>query len=181
MGVFAQFAPVYADAGLPTFPVDTRAKRPTVRNWRRSGLTATRAWLEKFDDADGLGLCMGERSRIVEVDVDMVGDAALGAALERFGDTPITIRTASGKSKAWYRHNGETRRIRPIEGLPVDILGDGFTIAPPSHRSDLGRSYAFLTGSLSDLDHLPPIRADALDTSCRRAAEAATTSCSGGA
>ncbi len=172
MGVFAQFAPIYADAGLATFPVDTRHKRPAVTNWQRGGLPATRAWAEKFGDADGLGLCMGERSRIVEVDIDMAGDAALGAALERFGDTPIKIRTASDKSKAWYRHSGEGRRTRPFKGLAIDILGDGYTIAPPSYRPDLGRRYEFLTGSLDDLDRLPAIRSDALDASCHRAAEA---------
>ena len=172
MGVFAQFAPIYADAGLATFPVDTRHKRPAVTNWQRGGLPATRAWAEKFGDADGLGLCMGERSRIVEVDIDMAGDAALGAALERFGDTPIKIRTASDKSKAWYRHSGEGRRTRPFKGLAIDILGDGYTIAPPSYRPDLGRRYEFLTGSLDDLDRLPAIRADALDASCHRVAEA---------
>ncbi len=172
MGVFSEFAPVYADAGLATFPVDTRAKRPAVKNWRRSGLPATRAWIEKFGDADGLGLCMGARSRIVEVDIDMAGDAALGAALVRFGDTPVTIRTASGKSKAWYRHCGEKRCTRPCDGLAIDVLGAGYTIAPPSYRPDLGRAYEFLTGSLDDLDRLPAMRADALDTSCQRAAEA---------
>ena len=171
MGIFTQFAPSYADAGLATFPVDTQAKRPAVKNWQRGGLRATRAWMERFGDADGLGLCMGERSRIVEVDIDMVGDAALGVALERFGDTPITIRTASGKSKTWYRHNGERRRTR-LGGLPIDLLGDGYTIAPPSYRPDLGRSYGFLTGSLSDLERLPTIRADALDATCQQAAEA---------
>ena len=115
---------------------------------------------------------MGARSRLVEVDVDMVGDAALAAARERYGDTPITIRTASGKGKLWYRHNGEGRRIRIAGGLPIDILGAGYTIAPPSYRPDLGRSYGFLTGSLADLDGLPTIRAGALDMGRRMAAEA---------
>ena len=102
----------------------------------------------------------------------MAGDAALGAALERFGDTPVTIRTASGKSKAWYRHCGEKPCTRPFDGLAIDVLGAGYTIAPPSYRPDLGRAYEFLTGSLDDLDRLPAMRADALDTSCQRAAEA---------
>ena len=92
--------------------MDTRAKRPEVRNWQRAGLNATRAWIKRFGDADGLGVVMGDRTRIVEIDVDIAGDAMLSAALQRFGDTPVTIRTASGKSKLWYRHSGEGRQIR---------------------------------------------------------------------
>lgn len=163
MSVFSQHAATYLDAGLAPFPVDTRTKRPLVKNWNRAGARASRAWLDRFGDADGIGIGMGERSRIVEVDVDLAGDAALAAALDRFGETPVTIRTASDKSKAWYRHAGEGRRIRAIEGLPIDILGGGFTIAPPSYRADLGRGYAFLTGGVADLDRLPTIRANALD------------------
>lgn len=44
------------------------------------------------------------------------------------------------------RDNGEGRRIRPIPGLSVDVLGAGFTIVPPSYGPDLGtggRHYAF--------------------------------------
>lgn len=171
MGVFAEHAPAYMAAGLPVFPVNTRAKRPAVRNWQRSGIHATREWIGRHGDADGLGLCMGERSRLVEVDVDAAGPACLAEAIERFGETPVVIRTPSDKHKLWYRHNGERRRIRPISGLPIDVLGAGFTVAPPSYRPDLARSYGFLKGSLADLDRLPPIRGGALQSGYQRAAE----------
>lgn len=162
MGVFAAVAPDYIASGLPVFPVDTRAKRPAVKGWQKASCRATAAWAEKFADADGVGLVMGQRTRLVEVDVDAVGDAPLAHALERFGETPITIRTASGKSKAWYRHNGEGRTIRVPGDLPVDLLGAGYTVAPPSYRPDLGAAYQFLTGGLDDIDKLPAIRAEAL-------------------
>ena len=98
----------------------------------------------------------------MEVDVDTPGDAALAAALKRFGPTPVTIRTASGKSKAWYRYSGEGRIIR-IGGSPtIDILGARYTIVPPSVVSELGTFYKFLTGSISDLRKLPPIRSESL-------------------
>ena len=163
MGAFRQHVGDYLGAGLPCFPVDTRHKRPAVRGWQRATARSARAWAAKLPDADGLGVVLGERSRLVEVDVDAVGDAALGAALERFGESPVTIRTASGKSKIWYRHNGEGRRIRPIPGEEIDVLGAGFTIAPPSWRDDLGAGYRFLTGGLADLRDLPTIRPDALE------------------
>ncbi|WMS43442.1 bifunctional DNA primase/polymerase [Acuticoccus sp. MNP-M23] len=159
--MFAAHADAYSAAGLPCFPVDTRRKRPAVRNWQRATPRSARAWAEKFPHADGLGVVMGEASGLTEIDVDIVGDAALGAALERFGESPITIRTASGKSKIWYRHNGERRLIRPV--VNVDVLGSGFTVAPPSWRDDLGAGYRFLTGSLADVARLPTIRRRALE------------------
>ncbi|SLN72048.1 hypothetical protein ROJ8625_03782 [Roseivivax jejudonensis] len=173
MGVFAQHAPHFADHGLATFPVDTRAKRPAVKGWQHANANKSRAWARssRLANADGLGLVMGKPSGLVEVDVDAVGDAWLAVAVDRFGETPITIRTASGKSKLWYRHNGEGRAIRPLSNQPIDILGDGFTIAPPSRREDLGASYAFRTGGLGDIANLPTIPAAALSTGSLRAAE----------
>ncbi|MEQ8431717.1 MAG: bifunctional DNA primase/polymerase [Roseovarius sp.] len=173
MNVFAQNACEYADRGLAAFPVDTRHKRPAVKGWQKATPGDARKWARspKFGASDGLGIVMGQQSWVTEVDVDAVGEAWLAAAMQRFGETPISISTASGKSKLWYRHNGEPRKIRPFNGLPIDILGAGFTIAPPSWREDLGASYAFRTGSLSDIANLPTIPTGAFDVGTFQAAE----------
>lgn len=173
MNVFAQNAVEYADRGLAAFPVDARRKRPIVKGWQKATPGDARKWAKspRFGASDGLGIVMGEQSWVTEVDVDAVGEAWLAAATQRFGETPISIITASGKSKLWYRHNGEGRKIRPFEGLPIDVLGAGFTIAPPSWREDLGASYAFRTGSLSDIANLPTIPASALDIGTFQPAE----------
>lgn len=173
-GIYSQHAPRFADAGLPCFPVDTRSKRPAVRGWQNATPRRARGWATnaKLGASDGLGLVMGKPSGLVEIDVDAAGDAWVSAAVERFGQTPIVIRTASGKAKLWYRHNGEGRRIRPFQGLPVDVLGDGFTIAPPSWREDLGTGYAFLSGGLADIANLPTIAPGALSDGFTRAPEA---------
>lgn len=163
LGVFGRHAPDYASVGLRPFPVHTRDKRPAVRNWRDPSDRAVSAWAKRFANADGLGVNMGLQSGVTEIDVDAVGAPMLALATESFGETPIVIQTASGKSKLWYRHNGESRRIRPFGAdVPIDVLGNGYTIAPPSHREDLGASYRFLQGGLEDLKHLPPIRPNAL-------------------
>lgn len=174
MGIYAHHAHAYADAGLPVFPVNTRDKRPAVRGWQGASPRRARGWASnaRLGDCDGLGIVMGKPSGITEIDVDAVGDAWVSAAIERFGDTPIVIRTASGKAKLWYRHNGEGRQIRPIAGQPIDVLGGGFTIAPPSWREDLSASYAFATGGLDDLRQLPTIRTGAFQDGFTRAAEA---------
>ncbi|MDO5613634.1 MAG: bifunctional DNA primase/polymerase [Paracoccus sp. (in: a-proteobacteria)] len=161
MGIYQKFAPDFIDAGLPVFPVNAREKRPAVKGWQNVSARQSRAWCSapSLADADGIGLLMGKPSGITEIDVDAVGDSWISAAIERFGETPVIIRTASGKGKLWYRHNGERRQIRPFKGEPIDILGGGFTVAPPSYRLDLGASYRFITGGLDDLHRLPVIRA----------------------
>lgn len=171
--IFGHHAPVYADAGLPTFPVDTRAKKPRVKRWQETTLRHSRAWARspELGAADGLGLLMGKRSGIVEIDVDAVGTAWVGAALDHFGDTPVVIQTASRKHKLWYTHNREGRHIRPFNDWPIDVLGEGFSICPPSARDDLETAYRFLHGSLADLDGLPMIREGAFDLRPTRAAE----------
>ncbi len=173
MGIYDQHMPAYADAGLPVFPVDPRAKRPAVRGWQKADPRLARGWAKRRNlaECDGLGIVMGKPSGITEVDVDAVGDAWLYGAVQRFGDTPIVIRTASGKAKLWYRHNGEGRHIRPLHGQPIDVLGGGYTIAPPTWRGDLGESYRFLRGGIGDIANLPTIRTDALEQGFSRAAE----------
>ncbi len=109
---------------------------------------------------------MGQSSGVTEIDVDGVGEAWLALAVKQFGETPVVIRTASGKAKLWYRHNGEGRHIRPIQGQPIDVLGNGFTIAPPSWREDLAASYEFLSGSIDDVANLPTIPSAALEAVC---------------
>lgn len=164
MGIFAEHAGAFLDAGLAPFPVDTTAKRPTVKGWQKTSPGLARAWAgnPRLAEANGLGVVMGPASGLVEIDVDAAGDAWIAAAVDRFGDSPIVIQTASGKAKLWYRHNGEGRHIRPLEGLPIDVLGGGFTIAPPSVRSD-GGAYRFVRGGLGDIPRLPTIRSGALD------------------
>lgn len=171
--IYGEHAEEYAVAGLPAFPVNTRHKRPAVRGWQRATPQRTRAWasVDKLGAADGLGIVMGKPSGVTEVDVDGVGEAWLAAAVERFGETPIVIRTASGKAKLWYRHSGERRHIRPFTGQPIDVLGNGFTIAPPSWREDLGASYGFRKGGLDALDRLPRINPSAFETGFQRAAQ----------
>lgn len=173
MGIYAHHAADFVDRGIPVFPVDTRAKRPAVRGWQQANTEKSRAWATspKLGAAEGLGIVMGKPTGIVEVDVDAVGDSWLAMALDRFGETPITIKTASGKSKLWYRHNGEGRNVRPFVGEPIDILGGGFTIAPPSRRFDLGASYTFLSGNLDDIADLPTIPPRALIGASGRLAE----------
>jgi hypothetical protein len=144
---------VYAAHRIPTFPLS--GKKPLVSNFQKAGLEASAQWALKFPDALGIGFVAGKRTRITVLDVDEAGDGPLHRALDVHGATPIIVRTASGKHHAWYRHNGEARRIRPMPG--IDILGGGVVAAPPS-RGGSGRTYEFICGCLDDVERLPVLR-----------------------
>ena len=95
----------------------------------------------------------GKHSRLTVLDVDRPRRArVLAAALDQHGRTPIVVRTGSGNRQAWYRHNGEERLIRPEPDKPIDILGGGFVVGPPSHGTK--SNYQFIEGGLDDLDRL---------------------------
>lgn len=161
MGVFAEWQPAYAEAGIATFPVvietETNRKKPTVGNYQRAGRRASAQWALKFPEVNALGFLCGERNGLTIADIDTPDERVLAEVEARLGRSSIIARTASGKFHVWYRHNGERRKIRaPGFSGPVDILGGGFAVAPPSQGSS-GR-YEFIQGSLADLDSLPVMR-----------------------
>jgi len=82
----------------------------------------------------------------------------LADALARHGHSPLIVQTASGKFHALFQHNHERRSIRPFkeQGLPIDVLGAGLCIAPPSIATK--GQYKVIEGSLDDLDRLPVMR-----------------------
>jgi hypothetical protein len=156
--LYRVWQPQYAAHGIPTFPVHVSdgVKKPAIRGWQRIGLPASAELAQKFADADAFGFCPGPRSGLTILDVDTNDERVLADALDRHGMTPIIVRTGSGNRQAWYRHNGEKRSIRLQSEKPIDILGSGLVVAPPSHgmKSD----YRFIEGSLDDLDQLPALR-----------------------
>jgi len=153
MGVFTEYQPVYAEHGIATFPL-TDSKKPAVKGWNKIGLPASKKFADKFTESDGLGFLTNKRNGITALDIDSHDEKVLSDALGRHGKTPIIIRTASAKWHGYYGFNGEMRRIRPWDGLPIDVLGiGGFIVAPPT-RITKG-DYAIIQGSLDDLDCLP--------------------------
>jgi hypothetical protein len=153
MGVFAEWQPRYAERGIPTFPV--REKIPAIANYLKIGTQISATLASKFTNDDGFGFAC-RKANITVLDVDDPDEGLFEEALREFGPTPILIKTGSGNHQAWYRNSGEGRRIRPEEGRPIDILGDGYVVAPPSKTSK--GTYGFLRGSLDDLARLPPLR-----------------------
>lgn len=158
-GIFAEWQPRYAEHRVATFPVE--GKRPCVRAYDKVGLRGSAQLAIKFHDVDAFGFLCGPRSRITVIDIDSPDERTVGEAQRMFGDTPVIWRTGSGNYAMPFRYNGEARRIRAVPGLPIDILGGGFVVAPPSVGAK--GQYAFVQGGLADLDRLPRLRIDKIE------------------
>ena len=156
MGVFADWQPAYAEAGVATFPMD--GKKPRVANYQKAGVNASAQWARKFGDSDAFGFLCGKNSRLTVLDIDEPDETLLADSLDVFGASPVVVRTASGKFHVWYRFNGEKREIRcsHIPGRAIDILGGGVATAPPSKGAS--GTYEFIEGSLADVSNLSPMR-----------------------
>jgi hypothetical protein len=144
----------YAAHGVATFPVDGN-KRPMVTRYSNFGLVGSSKIDSKFANAPAIGFMCGRRSGVTVLDWDSTDERGFADALNRHGQTPIIVRSGSGHLQGWYRHAGERRLIRPRRDDPIDILGGGFVVAPPS-RVARG-SYQFIQGSLDDLASLPTL------------------------
>jgi hypothetical protein len=154
--VFGDAQPIYAEHGIATFPVK-ESKAPAVRGYLRMGLATSRGLVIKFPDAPAIGFATKPQNGVTILDIDTPDERVLADALNRHGHTPLIARTGSGKFHAYYRHNGERRRIRPWRGLAIDLLGTGgFVVAPPSQVTK--GEYRFIKGSLDDVFRLPVLR-----------------------
>ena len=153
-GIFAEWQPRYAAADIPTFPVQN--KKPAVRGYMKTGPNLSRELAEgKFAGASAFGFAC-KRAGLTIVDVDTPDENVLADALAEYGDTPVIVRSGSNHFQAWYRNDGEPRKIRPDKEKPIDILGGGYVVAPPSEGSK--GAYHFVSGSLDDLPALPCLR-----------------------
>jgi Bifunctional DNA primase/polymerase, N-terminal len=156
MGTFADWQPRYAEHGISSFPVvvNEAGKKPVVKGYLKVGPNLSRQFVFRFPDHDALGVSCGPRNGITVLDVDSPDERVLADALARHGATPFVVRSGGGNYQAWYRHGGEKRQIRPWgKELPIDILGGGYVVAPPS----LGArgAYRIIQGDLDDLRRLP--------------------------
>ena len=110
-----------------------RRKETSGRRLSAHGTQGSQALAAKFGKAPALGFATDDRNGITVLDIDTSDERVLVRALDRHGHTPLVARTASGKHHAYYRYNGERRRIRPWPGREIDLLArGGMVIAPPS-------------------------------------------------
>ena len=128
---FQYWQPIYAERGIALIPCGSN-KAPLVKNPQKFGREASTEIACKFSEASAFGYYCGKRNGITVLDIDTTDERVLSDALNRHGQTPIVVRTGSGKFHALYRFNNEKRAVRAWDGLPIDLLGAGLAIAPPS-------------------------------------------------
>lgn len=171
MGAFHEVAPVLAEHNIAAIPTQMGIpSMPLVKHPDKFGVHSIKKTISKgrFRDANAALWC-GAKSGITIVDVDSPSEVQLDAAIEVFGNTPLMVKTASGGWHLYYRHKGEKRDIRPFgKECPIDVLGNGIAILPPSTRQQTDEkcagSYSIIEGSLKDLEHLPLIKSGAINT-----------------
>jgi hypothetical protein len=146
---FQYWQGLYAEHRIATFPVRVsgEGKVPAIKGWQQIGLPGSSKLAQRFAGAPAFGFCPGKRSNITILDVDTPNERVLADALDRYGPTPVIVRSGSGHFQAWYRYNGEGRSIRPEPD--IDVLGSGFVVAPPSRG--MKGDYRFIQGHLDDL------------------------------
>jgi hypothetical protein len=158
--VFSEYQPRYAAVGIPTFPCHiAEQKKPLVRNYQRMGLPASHQLVMKGFDGKGLACMAGQRNKLTVVDIDAhghEGERLLEDAQYTYGRSRFIVRTGSGGFHAYYRYAGEARRIRPDPRQPIDLLGAGVVILPPSLGAE--RRYEIIEGHIDDLPALTPLR-----------------------
>ena len=113
---FLHWQPIYAERGITLIPCGDN-KVPLVKNPQKFGSSAGRAIANKFSDASAFGYYCGRRNGITVLDIDTTDERVLSDALNQHGQTPIVVRTGSGKFHALYRFNNEKRVIRAWERL----------------------------------------------------------------
>jgi hypothetical protein len=162
MAAFADAAPAWAAAGIVPLPFAPDGKKPMVKHPDRFGQRAALSLVPKFPTAN-LGFLAGRHNGVTVVDIDSPSDAELQHALETYGNSPIIVKTPRGGHHVYYAHNDEPRSIRLDERHPIDMLGGGPCVAPPSVRLS-GGGYAWLRGGLADIanGNLPRIRTGAV-------------------
>jgi hypothetical protein len=171
--VFGTWQPRYAERGIATVPVRFAVlangkidKVPMVQHWQKFGLRGSTELTRKFANAQGIGIALGTRNGLAVVDADTEDENVVADVLAHYGRSPLIARSPSGGYHVYYRHNGrQRRRIRDPywreRGAPVDMLGNGLIVAPPS-RAPTG-VYRFVQGDIDDLQRLPALRASAED------------------
>jgi Bifunctional DNA primase/polymerase, N-terminal len=160
MAAFADAAPAWAAAGIVPLPVYPDGKKTMVKQPEAFGRPAAMGLAAKPRyAAANLGFMCGSHNRLTVVDIDSPADTELEHALETYGDSPIIVSTPRGGRHVYYAHNDEPRSVRPDKRHPIDMLGGGLCVAPPSVRPS-GASYTWLRGGLADIanGNLPKIR-----------------------
>lgn len=150
----------YLSKGMSVFPVmvswnesqQKYDKRP-VGDWKQyMTQLATKdevmVWSSMFQ-FNALGMATGKLSGILVVDVD-------DQSSNRGFDSPVRVKTISGGHHFYYKYQPGVRNKAHINGIPVDIRGEGgYVVIPPSACGD--KKYEWESWEFDKLPDFPQI------------------------
>jgi hypothetical protein len=150
--------------GVNVLPIAPGTKRPALPSWKH--LQERRLFDEDWDRVDrwlcrqweetenGLGVVTGAVSAIVVVDVDDEAARAKVRGIMARADWPVTpvARTRKGLH-LWFAHPGPRGNRVKVDGVGLDVRGDGgYVVVPPTIHPD-GGAYTWVN---SPLEVWPP-------------------------
>ena len=131
----------YAAKGWAVFPLQPGAKAPLTPHGFKDASTdhdQINRWWAEHPNAN-LGLCTGQASGVIVIDVDRHGsndgEASLAKLEDEFGPLPAThqVRTPNDGRHIYFAHADQELRSRIAMRPGIDLKADGgYVVAPPS-------------------------------------------------
>jgi putative DNA primase/helicase len=144
-------------------PVPCKGKAPFVKSWSdwcrtKMNHQELEMLVEQYGDSN-IGLCMGEASGIIGVDVD-TDDREINEIVKC--NIPISPMARRGKKgfAAFYQYRGKQSYFKKIKDkgqVVLEVLGTGrFLVIPPSIHPDTNKPYVW-ADDVCDISDLPEL------------------------
>jgi len=171
VGVFADYAMKYWEAGYSVIPVNGKATYSD--GWSKyceemPSLEQIEKWEKEFPNHN-IGICLGPASNIEAVDFDMHYGAyeEIGNFLSSYlPDTPLVKKGRKGWTR-FYKYSGRPSKCWNKDNQRmVDFLSKGRqTVVPPSIHPETGAKYTWLAADAIDINivDLPTVPAGFFD------------------
>lgn len=167
----------YAQNGFPIIPLYPNSKIPCKTDDFSNGFHSATTnqelildhWNQEKNVSCNIGLQVGKETGLVILDIDVHGEngfetlEVLENHFEKLPDT-LVIDTPTGGRHYYFNYPSDVtiqRQVNAFKG--IDILVDGYVVAPPSHID--GKAYKRISGKLSELADFPQFLLDSLEAS----------------
>lgn len=141
--IFADFAPLYWNAGLPVIPLKKRQKAPILNEWSSysthfPSIAERDHWLHSYRDSN-IGLPFGEASGLCAIDIDTEDQATIDTIMDILPASPWTRIGKKGCGLIFKWQGQKNFKVRSEQGMLCEFLGRGNQmVMPPSIHPDCG-------------------------------------------
>lgn len=167
--IFATYAPLHWDVGLPVIPLRERNKMPDITQWSLYGRempseSLRQHWLASFPNGN-IGLPFGPASGLCAIDIDTDEQQLVQDIIRIVGESPW-VRVGKKGMGLVYRWQGQKNfKLRNAEGgMICEFLGLGNQmVLPPSIHPETDLPYTANSNLWEILDDIPEIDVDIED------------------